>query len=87
MENKRVLKILAAIFALRARYYKIRQDYDAAVAYDNAFDMLAYAANESYDCLRQFGWCDEAESLIDKLGENIDFWELEDYIKEFRDED
>ena len=81
MEQKRILKILGAIFAMRARYYQERKDYSAAVAYDNAFDMLAYAANESWDCLWQFEWCDEAEKLIDKVGVDIDFWDLEDLIK------
>lgn len=81
MEQKRILKILGAIFAMRARYYHERKEHAAAVAYDNAFDMLAYAANESWDCLRQFGWSDEAEDLIDKVGADIDFWDLEDLIK------
>lgn len=79
--EKRILKILGAIFAMRAHYYAERKEYGAATAYDDAFDMLAYAANESWDCLRQFGWSDEAEDLIDKVGDDIDFWELEDIIK------
>ena len=43
--------------------------------------MLAYAATGNWDCLRQFDWSDEAEELINKLGPDIDFWELKDIIK------
>lgn len=81
MEQKKILKILAAIFAMRAVYYRDRGEHAAAIAYDNAFDMLAYAVNENWDCLSQFGWSDEAEDLINKVGADIDFWDLEDLIK------
>ena len=80
MKQKKVLKILGAIFAMRAEYYRERKEYGAAVAYDDAFDMLAYAANERWDCLSQFGWSDEAEELINKVGVDIDFWDLEELI-------
>lgn len=82
MEQKKILKILGAIFAMRSQYFTSRQQYGAAAAYDNAFDMLAYAATGNLDCLRQFGFSDEAEELIEKVGENIDFWDLENLIKE-----
>lgn len=81
MEQKKILKILATMFAMRARYYHERKEHDSAVAYDNAFDMLAYAVNGNWDCLSQFGWSDEAEDLINKVGADIDFWDLEDLIK------
>ena len=81
MELKKILKILGAIFAMRAQYYHERKEHDTAVAYDNAFDMLAYAATQNWDCLRQFGWSDEAADLIDKIGTDIDFWDLEEIIK------
>ena len=81
MEQKKILKILGAIFAMRAVYYRERGEHFASVAYDDAFDMLAYAANGSWDCLSQFGWSDEAEDLINKVGTDIDFWELEELIK------
>lgn len=81
MKDNKILKVLAAIFAMRAQYYHEKEEYWAAVAYDDAFDMLAYAANGNWDCLRQFGWSDEAEDLINKVGADIDFWKLEDIIR------
>ena len=81
MEQKKILKILGAIFAMRAVYYHNHGEHAPAVAYDNAFDMLAYAVNGNWDCLSQFGWSDEAENLINKVGADIDFWELEELIK------
>ena len=81
MEQKKILKILGAIFAMRAKYYNERKEYGAAVAYDNAFDMLVYTAEGNWDCLSQFGWADEATDLINEIGSDIDFWELEELIK------
>lgn len=88
MINKKIMKILAAIYVMRAKYWadeaKIKYDEAAlglSCAYDNAFDMLAYAATGNLDCLRQFGWSDEAEELINKVGDDIDFWDLEELIK------
>lgn len=82
MEQEKIFKILAAMFALRAKYYHERKEHDIAVTYDNAFDMLAYAATGRWDCLSQFGWSDEAEDLINEIGIDIDFWDLEDLIKD-----
>lgn len=88
MNNLNIIKILAAIYAMRAKYWasKSKEKYDEmalglSCAYDDAFDMLAYAATGNIDCLRQFGWSDEAEELINKVGANIDFWDLEELIK------
>lgn len=81
MEQKKLFKILAAMLAMRAEYYEDRKEYDAAVAYANAYDMVAYAVNDRWDCLGQFGWADEAEDLINKVGADIDFYELEDLIR------
>lgn len=88
MKDKKIMKILAAIFLMRAVYWanKSKENYDEmalglSCAYDNAFDMLAYAATDNWDCLRQFGWSDEAEELIDKVGADIDFLDLKDIIK------
>lgn len=80
MGNRKIMKMLGAIYALRAKYYQQSGDHHMAVAYSDAFDMLAYACNGSLDNLRQFGWSDDAEEIIDNAGENIDFWDLEDYI-------
>lgn len=82
MEQNKIFKILAAMFALRAEYYEDRKEYDTAVAYANAYDMVVYAARGRWDCLSQFGWADEAEDLINKVGADIDFWDLEEIIKE-----
>ena len=86
--EKKLFYILAAIIAMRAKYWneKAKNNYDevalgCTTAYDNAFDMLAYAINGNWDCLRQFGWSDEAEELINKIGTDIDLWELEDFIR------
>ena len=87
MKNNRNLKILAAMLALRAEYYRKRCNYDTAIAYDNAFDMLAYAAHENWDCLSQFEFAYNAADLIDSVGENIDFWELEEMIKYGKEEE
>lgn len=88
MTDKKIMKILAAIYAMRAKYWanKSKEKYDEVAlglscAYDNAFDMLAYAATGNFDCLRQFGWSDEAEELINKVGADIDLWKLEEIIK------
>ena len=80
MEQKKIFKILAAMFVMRSKYYQERKMHSTAIAYRDAFDMLAYAVNENWDCLSQFGWSDEAEDLIDKIGSDIDFWDLEDLI-------
>ena len=88
MEQEKIFKILAAMFAMRAQYWanKSKEKYDEmavglSCAYDDAFDMLAYAVNGRWDCLFQFGWSDEAEDLINKVGIDIDFYELEDLIR------
>lgn len=81
MEQKKLFKILAAMLAMRAEYYEDRKEYDTAVAYANAYDMVAYAVKGRWDCLGQFGWADEAEDLINKVGADIDFYELEDLIR------
>ena len=81
MEQKKLFKILAAMFALRAKYYEDRKEYDTAIAYANAYDMVSYAVRGRWDCLSQFGWADEAEDLINKVGADIDFYELEDLIR------
>jgi hypothetical protein len=84
MTEEKLFKILAAIFAMRAVRYRNGGEDAAALAYDNAFDMLAYAAEGNWDCLSQFSWSDKAEELINKVGANIDFWELEELIKNER---
>ena len=73
---------------MRAKYWnnKAKANHDevamgAGIAYDNAFDLLAYAINGNWDCLRQFSWSDEAEELINKIGTDIDLRDLEDLIK------
>lgn len=81
MKQNKIFKILAAMLAMRAEYYEDRKEYDAAVAYANAYDMVAYAVKGRWDCLGQFGWADEAEDLINKVGADIDFYELEDLIR------
>lgn len=84
MTDKKIMKILAAIFLMRCVYWHNKSDFNyhmIGTAYDDAFDMLAYAVNGNWDCLRQFGWSDEAEELINKVGDDIDFWDLEELIK------
>jgi len=81
MTQEKIFKILAANFAIRSAYYHIHGNRDMRLAYDDAFDMLAYATKGRWDCLSQFGWMDEAEELVDKVGEQIDFWELEEIVK------
>ena len=72
MTDNKIFRILAAILAFRAKYWDERGEYAAAVAYDNAFDMLVYALNNDWDCLRQFGWADEAEEILDRYDDNLD---------------
>ena len=84
MSDKKIMKILAAIFLMRCVYWHNKgtfADHMIGGAYDDAFDMLAYAASGRWDCLAQFGWSDEAEELINKVGDDIDFWDLEELIK------
>ena len=80
MTQEKIFKILAANFAIRAAYYHIHGNRAMSLAYNDAFDMLTYAAEGNWDCLSQFGWMDEAEELVDKVGEQIDFWELEEIV-------
>lgn len=87
MEQKKLFKILAAMLAMRADYYYKHKDYNTAIAYANAYDMVAYVANNRWDCLSQFSWADEAEDLINKVGADIDFYELEDLIREDKQND
>lgn len=86
MNDNKIMKILAAIFALRSKYYNSKGDHVASGCYSDAFDMLAYACRGRWDNLRQFGWSDEAEEIIENVGENIDFWDLEDYIFDLEEE-
>lgn len=79
--DKKLLYITAAMFAMRSKYYHERGYHEMAVSYDDAFDMLEYAISENWDCLRQFGWSDEAEELINKVGTDIPLWKLEAMIK------
>ena len=81
MSSNKIMKILAAMFAMRSKYWDERGDHGIGGAYSDAFDMLAYAARGSWDNLSQFGWSDEAEDLINRVGDNIDFWDLEDLIQ------
>ena len=55
MEQKKIFKILAAMFVMRSKYYQEREMHSTAIAYRDAFDMLAYAVNGNWDCLSQFG--------------------------------
>ena len=80
MGNDKIMKMLAAIFALRAKYYSDKGWHQEAVAYEDAFEMLAYACSGRLNSLRQFGWSDEAEDILDNVGTNIDFWDLQEYI-------
>lgn len=86
--DKKLFYITAAMLALRAKYWadKSKENYDEmalgmSCAYDNAFNMLEYTTTENWDCLRQFGWSDEAEDLIEKVGTDISLWDLETMIK------
>ena len=83
MEN--ILEFLLVIFAFRAEYYDLREDdfgKGMAWAYDNAMDMLYYASRGEWDYLRQFGWSDEAEALLEKIDrKNLDPWNLRDIVK------
>ena len=86
--DKKIFYTLAAMFLMRAKYWngKAKENYDEialgnATAYDNAFNMLAYALRGNWDYLRQFGWSDEAEELINKVGTDIDLWKLEEIVK------
>ena len=81
MTQEKIFKILAANFAMRAVFYHGCGEHGIGTAYNDAFDMLAYAAEGRWDCLSQFSWMDEAEELVDKIGEQIDFWELEEIVK------
>lgn len=60
--DKKIFYTLAAIFLLREEYWnsKAKENYDEValgqtIAYDNAFNMLAYALRGDWDYLRQFG--------------------------------
>ena len=79
--DEKIFKVLAAIFAIRSKEYVKRGDFVAASVYDNAFDMLSYAVKDRWDCLLEFDWAIEATDLIEKVGTDIDFWDLEELIK------
>ena len=85
MTTENIMKLLITIFAFRAEYYDHREDNYAkgmAWAYENAIDMAYYASRGDWECLRQFGWSDEAEALLEKIGyDNFDAWEIRDIIK------
>lgn len=78
--DEKIMKMFAAILAMRANYYNARDDHHAAVAYENAFEMLVYAYEGGWDYLRQFGFSDAAEDLIDRVGSDIDLRELREII-------
>ena len=80
MEQEKLFKILAAMFLMRSQYHHEHGNHKASVAYDNAFDMLVYAEKGRWDCLLQFGFADEAEQLIDKIGADIDYYDLEEIV-------
>ena len=74
------MKILAVMFLIRERDANNRKDYGVAVAYANAFDLLCYALKDDTDCICQFEGCEQAKAFIDEHP-NLEFWELEDFIK------
>ena len=89
MKNEEIIKTLAAILVLRIKYWsnEAKGFYDEmalgmSIAYENAFEMLVYAAKGDWYALRQFSWSDEAEDLLERVGFDIDFYELEKIIKD-----
>lgn len=74
------MKILAAMFLFREQTADNAKAYSAAVAYANAFDLLCYALKDDTDCICQFAGYEQAKAFIDEHP-NLEFWELEDFIK------
>lgn len=79
MKDEKIFRMLFTMFALRAKFYNDKwmreDDYTAlgmSCAYGNACEMLRYAMNGDWDCLRQFGWADEAEEILDHYDDALD---------------
>lgn len=78
MKDEKIFRMLFIMFALRAKFYNdkwMREDDYTALgmdcAYGNACDMLRYAMAGEWDYLRQFGWADEAEEILDRYGDDF----------------
>lgn len=90
-ENEKIMKILAVMFLMRFNYwheqyhttngYAKENALGRMGAFDDAYDMLAYAAEGNLACLSQFGWYEEAKELIERIGPDTKMWELEDIVK------
>lgn len=79
MKDEKIFRMLYIMFALRAKYYNDKwnreDDYTALgmdCAYSNAYEMLAYAMAGDWDAIRQFGWADEAEEILDRYDNSLD---------------
>lgn len=79
MKDEKIMRLLAITFALRAKFYNDKwnreDDYTALgmdCAYSNAYEMLTYAMAGDWDAIRQFGWTDEAEEILDRYDDNLD---------------
>ena len=79
MKDEKIFRFLVIIFALRDKWYankwREEEDYIAlgeASAYNNAYYMVKYAMEGDWDALRQFGWADEAEEILDRYDDALD---------------
>ena len=81
MDTRKMLYILATMFAMRSVFWREKGEPAIATTYDNAYDMLAYVIDDRWDCLSQFDFATIAEQFIDKIGTDIDLWDLEEIIK------
>ena len=77
-----IMKIIAVMFLLREQAADNVKANAAAIAYANAFDLLCYAIEKNEDCIRQFAGYEQAKAFIEKHP-TLDFWELENFIKEW----
>jgi hypothetical protein len=75
-----LLKIIGVMFLLREQEHRDKRESWGATAYANAFDLLCYGLKDDEDCVRQFDGYEQAKEFI-KEHPTLDFWELEDCIK------
>jgi len=85
-----LLKLVAAMFLARERYWSNRCDYERAGTYKTAYHLLAYAIHDREDCISNFDFYEEAARFVhehpymdiwdyeEKVGKEIDKWTSEE---------
>lgn len=80
-----LLKIVAAMFLVRERYWTKRRDFGRAGAYKTAYHLLAYVIHDREDCIGNFDFYEEASQWV-WIHPYMDIWDYEELLPKYLDE-